>query len=129
MKRKDFRAVLLLAIAAGSSFFLIGCEYGNKRILDSTLTERIKIGQTTKAEVTEILGKPRMVSKHAAGGQTSEMWFYMYHKDKATFLDFATGGVIGVLTPTHSDTYSFMVTFSENGTVQNITESKSEMSY
>jgi outer membrane protein assembly factor BamE (lipoprotein component of BamABCDE complex) len=126
MRRKDLGIILFLAIIAGGSFLMAGCESGNKRIVDNAFTEQIKIGQTTKAEVIKILGKPEVTSKNSSNGEIHEIWCYTYNKDKVTFPDVATFGIVGALIPQHSDIYSFVITFSEDGIVQNIT--KSEMS-
>lgn len=117
--RRSFELVLLL----GVSVCLIGCSTGNKRITEESCTKRIITGETTKAEVTEILGKPWMVSEHTVEGKTKEMWFYQYHKDNTTFLDLVLFGVLGPVNA-KSDMHSFQVHFSEDGIVESITQSK-----
>jgi outer membrane protein assembly factor BamE (lipoprotein component of BamABCDE complex) len=120
MKNRFAITVVLLILALLGSLCVTGCAFGNKRILDQTRTKQIKVGETTKYEVAQILGKPRHKFRHTSQGKTTEIWMYIYHKERATFLDFATGGLVGVLLPQHSDTYSFYVMFSETGAVENI---------
>ncbi len=117
------RRLFELALLLGVSVCLIGCATGNKRITEESYTKKIIAGETTRAEVTEILGKPWMVSEQTIEGETKEIWFYQYHKDNTTFLDLV---LFGVLSPMNmkSDMYSFQVYFSKNGIVESITQSR-----
>ncbi len=76
------RKLLLLVL-----LLLVGCSHGQTQIRDTTLLEQIQVDKTTKADVIELLGKPRNVSFSQGKTQNIELWAYTCRKiDARAFL-------------------------------------------
>ena len=68
--RAGFTIVLALTLSA--------CATRMGRDFDSDYAQRIKPGETTKAEVREKLGRPPLISR----SQDGEIWTYAYYKGR-----------------------------------------------
>ena len=65
----------LSVVLAG--MLLAGCvSVGNERLLDETTVAQIKAGETTKAQVTTLLGEPTYQRSTQVSGYTYEWWSY-----------------------------------------------------
>ena len=62
-----------------AALITFGCatHYGNKKIVDQATIDQIVVGQTTKADVLELLGKPAQVEYTDSG---IEQWHYVYSR-------------------------------------------------
>jgi outer membrane protein assembly factor BamE (lipoprotein component of BamABCDE complex) len=105
-----FCLVLLLAIT--------GCVsgMGNKEITKDELVNKIVVGQTTKAEVKQLLGQPTDVH-FADNGE--EIWYYRYTRSNvrsSSFIPYA-GAVVG---GADTKTVTLTVRYTTDGIVKNI---------
>lgn len=56
-----------------------GCvSTGNSHLSSDDTMEKIQVGQTTKQQVMDLLGKPDNQVTTEMGGETKEWWFYSY---------------------------------------------------
>jgi len=63
--------------AVFTGMLLAGCvSVGNERLLDETTVAQIKAGETTKAQVTVLLGEPTYQRSTQVSGYTYEWWSY-----------------------------------------------------
>lgn len=79
-----FKKTLLILLTA---FFVINCS-GNqkmKKYSDQQLEDKIVVGQTTKAQIEGMLGKPDQIDKDKNG---REQWTYKYTEVSANPLNF-----------------------------------------
>jgi outer membrane murein-binding lipoprotein Lpp len=69
------RFIALAGVLAG--LFLAGCvSVGNSKLSDQETLAQIKVGQTTKAQVEALLGKPTQSRRTEHAGSAREWWAY-----------------------------------------------------
>lgn len=112
MKHKVAIAVAVVALLAGCA------SVGNERLAsedEQTIAQKIEIGETTKADVTQMLGAPTSKMFDAKG---QEQWMYMHSHasaDAVNFIPFAA--LFG--TSTSGETKQLTVVFDDDGVVSN----------
>ena len=117
-----FLLVLVLSGCSSAGDYLSGSSYPqNPSFSYAVQLSPIHIGETTKNEVRQILGKPQDVQVASLREGTREAWAYPSSQGEVINpLQFIL--VLGVLALSHEiDTPSFSVSFSDMGIVQGVT--------
>jgi outer membrane protein assembly factor BamE (lipoprotein component of BamABCDE complex) len=105
----------IIAILLG--MVLAGCATtGNKKIINEKILSEIKIGESTKADVMEILGEPLKVTFTDV---EEEVWDYQYVRSKPRATSFLPrlGSVLG---GRYSLIHTLTIRFTTDGIVKKI---------
>ena len=116
-----FLLILVLSGCSSAGDYLSGSSYPqNPSFPYAVQLSPIHIGETTKNEVRQILGKPQDVQVASLREGTREAWAYPSQGEVINPLQFIP--VFGVLALSHEiDAPSFSVSFSDKGIVQGVT--------
>lgn len=124
MKSRYTKVIMAVALTLG----LVGCAgMGNDRLRSETETsvsQKIQNGVTTKAEVREMFGSPAKTSFTDGG---LEIWNYEFAKMNADAVNFVP--ILNLFGSSASGTKKeLVVLFDENDTVRRFSMSESEVS-
>jgi outer membrane protein assembly factor BamE (lipoprotein component of BamABCDE complex) len=98
---------------------------GAKAITDTGCVSQIEVGKSTQADVTALLGYPITASY---GGQGEETWHYAWVTAYPTAFAFVP--VVKAVAPSLGETTrEFAVTFSPDGTVKNLGQTRPPKSF
>ena len=123
MYRQLFTVAVITAVLATP-----GCmSMGNESVKDETsesLSQKIKKGETTKAQVRTLFGEPSTVTSLPGG---KEQWGYIFNQHKANPLDLVP--VVGALQSRHgsSTNVSVAITFGASGVVEEYSTSRTNL--
>jgi len=120
MKRLSILLTSLLLTACATS--------GNPAVLDQTIVDQIKIGQSTKEDVQRLFGKPTTTSVSQFNNFQSEVWAYGYAKHETNPLIYFP--VIGLFVIaaggwSEHESGSVAVSFDKEGIVRSMSKYKS----
>ncbi len=119
MKKKYLKIILILTIA--SSLTACSTHSGNIRATDQTVTDKIKIGKTTKDDVRNLLGETQNVLSEGTG---KDVWIYQYSqtdlKAKA-FIPFLN--LVGEA-PDQTTLSTLTIMYTQDGIVENVINRK-----
>jgi outer membrane protein assembly factor BamE (lipoprotein component of BamABCDE complex) len=109
---------------------LISCTtVDNPALLEEERLQQIRLGETTKAQVEALLGRPMTMSQTLIDGGQIETWIYNYGRAETNPLLFVPIIGLGVAISGNGITAegrSLIVGFAPNGTVRTLTRSKSQ---
>ncbi len=111
-----------------ASLLLAGCiSTGTSPLADDQAMAQIKVGETTKQQVANLLGEPASRRAIEMGGASREWWAYSYQHSSVNPLDyiFLYGLLLnGIGTP---DTrYDLSVFFDHRGVVSSLSRTKAD---
>lgn len=113
---------VLLSLSMIGMLFLSGCTYavGNKQVANDDAVTQIKIGKSTKSDVTKLMGEPSKVSFT----DKEEIWDYNYTKSQVRATSFIP--YVGVFAGgTDTEMHTLTLTFNDRGVVSKIGKGKS----
>ena len=109
---------------------ITGCfSHGNASLKNDAAVEQIKIGESTKADVLRLIGKPTLTyTSEISPGVRIELWSYSHMQAESSPLLFIP--IVGLFTAASGhgvdvDVRGFSVSFSPDGVVRSITRSSS----
>jgi outer membrane protein assembly factor BamE (lipoprotein component of BamABCDE complex) len=109
---------------------LTGCfSHGNASLKNDAAVEQIKIGESTKADVLRLLGKPSSTyTSEVSPGVRIELWSYTHMQAESSPLLFVP--IVGLFAAASGNAVDvnvrvFSVSFSPDGVVRSITRSSS----
>lgn len=119
--REKFVVPVVLAFCV----ILLGCaSAGSKSITNEEKVSKIIEGETTKAQVKEILGEPNMARN--IGG--SDVWFYSYSKVQKSVVGAVP--VVGIFAGKDKhESRSLRITFTDHGIVKEVKRGMRRMEY
>ena len=116
MKTSSYLFIVVISLLITS---LAACSSGNVRVTDQSITEKIKIGKTSKNEVSSLLGDAQNI---IGGRNGKETWMYYYNT--STISPLAILWVIAPFPVNHSGKYSGLtIKFTQDGIVEDVSSS------
>jgi len=102
---------LLLLLCSFQSCGVVGV--GRRDTGDDQVVGRIRMGHTTKAEVSNLLGEPDVLTKLSTG---TEVWSYQYLRKRVVYLNYNQVPLSG----NESEDREVLIEFSRRGLVSRI---------
>ena len=113
MKKQAFIKSLILVFLLSLTQGCGAIAFGRSEAGDDAVVGRIRLGHSTKADVSKLLGEPDSLTKLSSG---TEVWTYGYFRKRIVFLNYSEVPLSG----DESQDRDVMIEFSKRGVVSRV---------